>query len=312
MDKINIVCASDNGYVSHCGALIVSIFENNKNNKICVYVLTEDINVQNRKLLLKCASDYNQEIEFIDIPVGIFNSYPMESQSMGYINYSTYYRLLIPELLPSLDKVIYLDCDMVVVSDLQPLWNLDISQYAIAGVKDALYNQEKAPLRLGYDLNFSYYNAGMGVWNLGYLRRLNFSGKVKEFVKANYHRIIFHDQDILNAILYGSFFELGIEWNFMGIFMRGENYALHHKELEKMKNPRIIHFADVLKPWFVECDNPYKNLYWYYLGLTPWANNKPTYKYKFNKRCLLYSKRYLKRFLGMLGLKEYKYSNITH
>lgn len=58
MEKINIVCASDNGYVSHCGALIVSIFENNKSNKICVYVLTEDINFQNRKLLLKCASDY--------------------------------------------------------------------------------------------------------------------------------------------------------------------------------------------------------------------------------------------------------------
>lgn len=49
MEKINIVCASDNGYVSHCGALIVSIFENNKSNKICVYVLTEDINFQCRK-----------------------------------------------------------------------------------------------------------------------------------------------------------------------------------------------------------------------------------------------------------------------
>lgn len=305
MEKINIVCASDNGYISHCGALIVSIFENNKSNKICVYVLTEDINFQNRKLLLKCASDYNQEIEFVDIPVGIFNSYPMEVQSLGYINYSTYYRLLIPELLPNLDKVIYLDCDMLVLADLSLLWDLNIEQYAIAGVKDALNNQVAAPARLGYDSHYSYFNAGMGVWNLYFLRRINFSEKVKDYVRKNYEKIQFHDQDILNAILFGFFLEVGMEWNLMGAFLRGKDFVIHSKELECIKTPKIIHFADVLKPWFKECDNPYKGLYWYYLGLTPWANDKASYKYKLAKRILLYIKRYLKHILSLLGFRRY-------
>ena len=74
---------------------------------------------------------------------------------------------------------------------------------------------------------------------------------------------------------------------------------------ENNKKVMIIHFADVLKPWFKECDNPYKGLYWYYLGLTPWANDKASYKYKLAKRILLYIKRYLKHILSLLGFRRY-------
>lgn len=96
----------------------------------------------------------------------------------------------------------------------------------------------------------------------------------------------------------------------MGVFLRGKDFVIHSKELECIKTPKIIHFADVLKPWFKECDNPYKGLYWYYLGLTPWANDKASYKYKLAKRILLYIKRYLKHILSLLGFRRYIQFNL--
>ena len=307
MKTIHIVCSSDDGYVSHCGALIASIFENNKKNSVCIHVLTEYLSKQNKSFLLLLGKKYGQNIEIVNIQQGAFDDFPMDEKNTGYINKSTYYRLLIPSLFPKLNKVIYLDCDIIVNCDLLPLWNIDIDMYAIAGVKDVISNQLTGPRRLGYDIKDSYFNAGVGVWNIFYLREHNFDKLTMDFMLANRDNIIFHDQDIINGILHGHFFELSIQWNLMTAFLYGENYNRLSKYKEEMKYPKIIHFADVFKPWFRECYNPYRFEYDKYLKMTPWYNESKTNKLNKRESILFYTKFCIKQLLGYLGMKKYAF-----
>jgi lipopolysaccharide biosynthesis glycosyltransferase len=305
-ETIRIACASDDGYVPHCAALLASIFENNRNNSVEINILTEGIASHNVTRLKSIGEKYGQVVNIVKIPLNCFDGFPIGKRFEGYINRSTYYRLLMPSLFKNYDKILYLDCDIIVVSDLLTLWNTAIDGYAIAGVKDSINNQISGPCRLGYDPKDAYFNAGVGLWNLKYLRSINFDEKVKDYLKENYNRILFHDQDILNALLHGRYYELSIKWNLMGIFLRGADYVrLKEEWLDDMKKPCIIHFADTLKPWFKECDNPYKDLYWRYLRITPWVYYKATFKYPFVRRMKFYTKKFLKSILRICGVKRY-------
>ena len=99
------------------------------------------------------------------------------------------------------------------------------------------------------------------------------------FLKDNYSKIKFHDQDILNALLYDERLTLPPCWN--NIMYDGKANA-------------IIHFAGI-KPWEIECTHPLKELFWKYLSETRWKDMKPIYHYSFMERI----KRRIKKAIGM-------------
>lgn len=290
MSEIKIACSCDNNYVPHCGALIASVFVNNRNNKIEVNILTDGIDKENREKLNLLAKEFKQEIKIIVVDSSLFSIFS-HSKSPIKLPLQTYYRLIIPTLFKDYDKILYLDVDMIVCADLAEIWNLDLGNKAIAGVPDTAWNIAPACRRLGYPLSESYYNAGFGLYNLSVMRETNLWNKAIDMVEKSPEKLLYHDQDLLNNIYHGQFFEVSLKWNFMQTFFMLEPSVVKRQkeELEKyIHNPCIIHYTASLKPWFIECEHPYKSEYWKYLKMTPWAERKPVHIYHDLKTLLKY------------------------
>lgn len=122
--------------------------------------------------------------------------------------------LYLTEILPAdIDKVIYLDGDILVVDKLVKLWNTSVENYAIAAVPDSYNNKIEHYNRLRYPQTLGYFNAGMLVVNLKYWREKQVLLKFFDYVKSNTERLRCHDQDVLNYLFKNSKLVLPIRYN---------------------------------------------------------------------------------------------------
>lgn len=282
MEKIIIACACDNNYAGYCGIMLTSVFENNKTNHIEANILTDFIDEANSQKLYDLGQKYGQEVKIINVDKSYFENFPIGQRFKNYISLCTYYRLLIPSLF-SCSKVLYLDCDIIVRTNISELWNEDIENYAFAAVKDMTFTINTSIPRLKYRFEDSYYNAGVCLFNVDFLRTFDFDNKVFRFMKDFADRIIYHDQDILNGICHGYFKDLSVKWNMMEPFLKKDPQCdpSNQEELKKYQcSPAIIHYTSSIKPWFVECKHIYIREFWYYAKLSPWKDIQPSMKFK--------------------------------
>ena len=287
---MNIVCATDNNFVQHCAVTLISILKNNPND-INIYILTEGLSEDNESKLNQLVTNNGGQIHIILVNGEVLKECPMPNMSvLDHISVATYYRLLVSKLLPeNIDKVIYFDCDIVVRHNLDDLWNYSVSGNAIAAVYQISKSNIDAANRLGYPISYGYFNAGVLLINLKYWRDHNISERLFEFLNLKKEKIIYHDQDVLNGVLYDKCQRLPIKWNMLTYFfikkimnindvINGEiinSYADYKNQiLNEKDDPSVIHFVYKPKPWDAGCDHPYKNIYFQYLRYTPWKEFK--------------------------------------
>lgn len=119
----------------------------------------------------------------------------------AHLTVETYYRLFISDILPSdIDKVLWLDCDIIVAGDLKELWNEGISDSAVGVVPDFENNNVRVMNRLKYDAAYGYFNAGVLLINLKYWRRENIIPIFTNYISDHYENLYYHDQDVLNYV----------------------------------------------------------------------------------------------------------------
>jgi lipopolysaccharide biosynthesis glycosyltransferase len=185
----------------------------------------------------------------------------------GHLVPVTYARLLLPSLLPAdLSRVIYLDADLVVVSDLSALHHLRLDGHPIAAVRDFSVQSIGSP-RSGIagltakPADAAYFNAGVIVMNLSAWRSAELAGQVLEF--ASRHAPLPHaDQDALNAVL-TDWYQLPPRWNVQsnihwldGPAQTDFEAALAHDRAELLGSGAILHFSGPGKPWATAYRNP--------------------------------------------------------
>lgn len=284
---MNIVLATDDNFVQHCGVTIKSITTNNRDVRF--FLLTEGLKPDNVQLLKNVSSDNGCSMEFCLVPSDIVKYFPMSKMASNHISIATYYRLLITTLLPdNVEKVIYLDCDMVIRDSLEELWRVDIDDYPLAAVYQNMEwaDHNHSWERLNIPRNYGYFNAGCLLLNVKYLRNINFQDIAVEYINHHFDNIISHDQDVLNALFYGKAIILGCKWNYLSLFLNKRFGNLefpvncHYKEEKNEKDfkPIIVHFVSKPKPWNYGCDNPYAQEYYMYRNMTPWKG----FEVKFN------------------------------
>lgn len=277
---MNIVLSADNGYIDHCLSTISSILENNQN--VSLYILTEGFSFGNQKRLDAIASKYGAQINIINISLDLLSNLPMPKDTrLSHISVATYYRLFITELLPKhVHKVIYLDCDIIVRKSLMHLWETDMSNYCIGAVYQIETDSIVNATRLGYPIQYGYFNAGVLLINVSKWRELGAVHLFTEYLKDNFDNIVFHDQDVLNAVFYNRCLKLSCKYNMMPIYFTKGIYAnavLKNNGVavcsyedyiitiqEEIKDPTIIHFAAKIKPWDKKCTHPLKSEYYRY------------------------------------------------
>jgi len=254
MDKINVCIACDDNYSKYAGVVLASVLKSaDDKDNICAYILDGDISQENKDKINSLKEIKNCEINFIKIDNTLFEDYS-SVKTNKYISIATYYRLKLSELLPNVDRVIYLDCDVIVNKSLKELFCSDLDGFAIGGVSDI--NKRRVRKNPGY------VNAGMLVMDLKTIREQNIESEFLEWTKEHIDTIKLGDQEIINEVLKGKIKILNERWNVQSSNFVNRSSYTHY--------PYIIHFVSKRKPWHFGSFSYHKDYYFKYLELTPW------------------------------------------
>ena len=228
------------------------------------------------KRRIRRSVDERVEITWLRPDVGRLRGFKIS----GHVRVATYFRLLVPDLLPaSCGKAIYLDSDVVVEGDLAELWAVDVSAHALGAAQDmtvpwvssrwGLDNWQA----LGLASTAKYFNAGVMLMNLERWRAERVADAVLDYVASNPHYVRFWDQDGLNAVLAGRWLELDPRWN---LTVQRDVVPSLYEHRAAMASPFVTHFASTEKPWLLECRHPRRDVFFQSLDRTAWAGWRPS------------------------------------
>jgi lipopolysaccharide biosynthesis glycosyltransferase len=193
----------------------------------------------------------------------------------GFTRKATWYRIFLPELRPDLDRILYLDSDLIVLDSLGPLFGVDLDDDCIGAVTNVLQlNHLHRPGELGLTEPRQYFNAGVLLMNLGQMREDRSTSALIAFGREHSQQIEWRDQDVLNVVLGSRRLSLHPRWNVMNSFRwkhAAEVFGASQLE-DALHNPAIRHFEgpDENKPWHYLCDRVSRELYDEYRQHTPW------------------------------------------
>lgn len=135
-DQINICLACDNNYAKYAGVVITSVLYNAENNdNYNFYIIHNGLIESWRKEILSLKNIRNCDIKFIEVNDNLYSDCK-NFQTNKYLSVAACYRLKLPLLLPSINKISYLDCDVIVNSNIANLYNIEIGRNLIARIKD--------------------------------------------------------------------------------------------------------------------------------------------------------------------------------
>lgn len=277
-DSINILCATDDNYVPYCGIMLTSVFENNKDVAVNAYVLTDHpLCSSNRKKMEQLAKRYEQNIHFVLVDNNFVKNYP--TKDMPYWSIAMYYRLYAEKLLPqTIDKILYLDCDIIVNGSLNELFNIDLEGKAVAAVADIYAFSDERQNNLSYPPTAGYFNSGVLLMNLSYWRELKIGEQCLKYLTANYDKLSANDQDVLNAVLWDKKVSLPLQYNYQIQFLSSYFFNLQTPDMQQeilktFEHPLIVHFAYAIKPWSIMYyKKPFLSEWEYYQRISPWKH----------------------------------------
>lgn len=273
MQKINIVACLDKDFVMPVGVMMYSVCYNNQNIEIVFHIIAdESVKEKDKVELNNTVSRFEGKyVMFYSIDCNKVSKFP---DLIDGPSSATYYRLFLTEILPdSIDKVLYLDGDVVVRNSLLSLWQSDIEKYAVAAVPDMSPEDIYSCERLNYDLRMGYFNAGVLLINLRYWREHNVIERFCEYIRTNYNSILLQDQDVLNYVFREEKYMLPYKYNYQQNLVTKKYYYYNiNAVLEACKDPIVLHFSGYNKPWnsYKTTYNPYNSSFYKYQNQTIW------------------------------------------
>lgn len=284
LDDVVIVFACSENFVPYLSVATQSIVDNaSPSRRYDIVVLTRDLSPASMITLTRQTKGANVGIGFLDVEAALGD---IELPHHGHFRPETYYRLLAPQLLPNVDKAIYLDSDLIVDADIAELYDYDVEAYMLGATRDADtigqicgYDASVGPYlkdELGMDDPLDYFQAGVLLMNLAELRR---SVTPEEFLRISTERMWrWLDQDVLNKVVNGHYVRIPMKWNYL---MDWQHLRRTHivanapkdvrEEYEQAReHPCIVHFAGPdNRPWLYP-DADGADLFWSYAKRSPY------------------------------------------
>ncbi|MCG8696594.1 MAG: glycosyltransferase family 8 protein [Bacteroidales bacterium] len=270
MSKINILAASDDNYAQHLGVTLVSVFENTSQlENLYVKVIDGNISEENKQKLKQVSDKYKVPIELIPFSLENIEDYKID----GHISAAAYYRIFLPAFYKEgTDRVIYLDCDVIVNGDIADFYKLPLKDNIIGAVSEPGSSRvAEMSLKCGKSFN-------SGILLIDYKKWManDVTQKCLDFIKNHPDKIVFHDQDTMNGVLDGIWEDLPETWNYTRV------HVAHNKDWKRNNfqtpPPKLVHYTNNAKPWHYYSRNPYDFLYFKYLKLSPWKGFVPYHK----------------------------------
>lgn len=271
MMTYHVTCNTDNNYAQHCCAMLCSLFENNKDMTFHVHLLTHGLAKDNASFLNELCHRYNNVLTIYDVDESKLEG--VQFRKSRPLTKAAYYRILLPEILSnSIERVLYLDCDMIVVGAVKELFELELDDYALAATLDCMPFNSTHRNQLHMETDERTFCSGIMMVNLKYWRNIGATEKLLEYSKRTRKQIWLHDQDSLNYVFKKQWFLLPPKWNKVSIsFLPNINGLSYFDIYEYVYVPKIIHFSSEAKPW-LKMSFPYSKEYHYYLKLSEYEN----------------------------------------
>jgi len=239
-EKTNkIFLSTDDNYFIHLLVTVVSILENCSNNKrLEFFIFDGGIKNKNKKQLKEKVKSYGSRVSFLKVNKKNYSN----AKLWEHVSESGYYRFEIPSIEKK-SKVIYLDCDLVLNSDILEFFNLDLEEKTIGAVYDYL---------LKFTQQRNNFNSGVLIIDCEKWNKKNYSSKILNYLKDEGQKVTFADQEVFNHFFKKDWKSLPLEWNRQrSIYdLTAKEMSLSKKEYRfLLKNPRIIHYVGKIKPW---------------------------------------------------------------
>lgn len=257
MEKRAIALGADSGYISKLETTIKSICCYNENLRF--YIFNDDIPsewflMMNKRLkVIQC--------EILDIKI-LDHTLKKYRLAISYLSYETFFRYFIPNFV-SESKVLYLDSDIIVTDNLDELFEIELDEYALAGVEDYF--------------DYSYtgdFNSGMMLINADLWKKEGACSQLLDLTEKH-HEHSFGDQGILNMLFKDRWKQIDGAYNFM-VGMDSIAHTIGNREwyeltkIDKGYLPKIIHFTGN-KPWELLPKNRFREIWWFY-NLLEWSD----------------------------------------
>jgi lipopolysaccharide biosynthesis glycosyltransferase len=272
--SVSILMCTNALFLQHTAVCLASLLSNNPEfffNIVIVGRVTEELNEEKLRLSLTGFPNHRLTFQKFAPPADLL--LPLIPDAHYTID--TYTRLWLGEFFPeTVDRVLYLDADMVVAGSIAPLWNTDLGG-ALMGAVD-IPGSDQGVRRLGMRIEDGYFNAGVLLIDVAQWRATRAELTVLDYIRANPERVSY-DQDALNACFRSCTKRLDYKWNVIRPFYREPLVLpLGRTEIEAIRrDARIIHFNGGSKPWSYFCDHPRRAEYEKYLRMTEWRNYVP-------------------------------------
>lgn len=274
---MHIAFSLDDQFLPWCATAVRSLFDQNDPVALTVHLLhgTNDVHVGDLAHMVEQegATAILHAIEpsaIGDLPVS------------GRFGSAVWYRLLLPRLLPSLARVLYLDSDLLVAGSLESLWNADLDGKPIGAVANVVQPSHVPRLRaMGVEDTRRFFNSGVLLLDLDRMRAENVTARVIEAVHQHAGNLAWADQEPLNLVLRDQWHPLHPRWNAQTAFWESPDLAADVLGAETASSarddPAIVHFEGppVCKPWHTVCVHPWRERWWATLRRTPWAAAEP-------------------------------------
>ncbi len=258
--RIPIFYACDDHFVKYTIVSLRSLMDNcDRSRKYAIHILHTGLSEEMGQILLNMADDvFSVELNNVgEFLPSIQDKLPIRD----YFTSSTYFRMFIPEMFPTVDKAIYIDSDTIVAGNIAEMYDHDLADRYIGAVNDQVMLQipvfgEYTERVLGID-RYAYFTAGILLLNCRQFREKKLFDKFVALL-GSYNFVVAQDQDYLNILCKDRVLWLNRGWNMQVLGTLMENPADY----------RIIHYVMASKPWHYD-NCRLQSYFWQYAEKTP-------------------------------------------
>lgn len=267
--RINIAAALDSNYVKYAYVMLTSLFENQSNNvEIHVFLLQSSLKEWEKECLQELIESYGGRLHWLNVDSSVF---PKSIKTPRYWSIEAYYRLMLQDILPvDVDRIIYLDVDVIVNKSLDELYNLDFEGKMLCACSEP-FSGAFPDIRneIFKDLirqRFIYFNSGVLLLNIELLREKYHLKDYLETAEMLDYQLVTPDQDLLNYVHWKEIKLIDAsKYNLYARF--AYNCGVRYEEVKGKVT--IVHFLGN-KPWDGKADRfDIEQLWWDYAEMTP-------------------------------------------
>jgi lipopolysaccharide biosynthesis glycosyltransferase len=267
--RASVLMCGDAPFFCHIATCIVSLLESNPHIHFDIVIAATEPDPEAFAKMRRTVAAYrNVALRFGEIGRAKLAGLPLTGRYRPEI----YTRFWVDEFFdPSVERVLYLDGDMIVVGDIEPLLTMPMHDHPLAAV--SIPGSTRPPV-LGYDPGDEYFNSGVLVINMTRWREIDAKNTLIRATHEIAKVLIDPDQDVLNYCYHAQRLKLDYVWNVITPFFRwNSDLPLSAEErLAATRAARIVHFNGLSKPWQYMSTHPYKPAYLRFRAKTEWRD----------------------------------------